>query len=110
MAKNNYNKMYKENNIPEEVLNEHFETEITPEDVIEKTVKDVVEEKPKNFKPFMGEVIGNLSLNVRKQPGGEIYKSIPDGAQVRVIEVVDDNWYKIESPVGYVMSKFIKKI
>lgn len=101
MAKNNYNKMYKETNT-EEVVNENVE--------VEAQVEEVVVEKPKSSKPFMGEVIGGLSLNVRKQPNGEIFKSIPDGAQVKVIEVVDDNWYKIESPIGYVMSKFIKKI
>lgn len=106
MAKNNYNKMYKESVVSEEVaVNENTSVE-EPEEVIEKPVV----EKTKTTKPFMGEVVGGLSLNVRKQPNGEIFKSIPDGAQVKVIEVVDDNWYKIESPIGYVMSKFIKKI
>ena len=107
MAKNNYNKMYKENETLEEVVKEKIEADEAAE---EKVVEKPVVEKTKTTKPFMGEVVGGLSLNVRKQPNGEIFKSIPDGAQVKVIEVVDDNWYKIESPIGYVMSKFIKKI
>ena len=60
-------------------------------------------------KPFMGTVTGGLNLNVRKTPNGEIIAVIPEGAQVRVLDDSVDGWYKIESPKGYVMKKYIKK-
>lgn len=90
MARKNYERVQDETNV-EEVLS-----------------KDAVVDE-KVTKPFMGVVIGGLSLNVRKTPGGDIVSSLPDGAQVRVIESADDKWYRIESPVGFVMKDFIKK-
>ena len=108
MAKRNYNRMYEE------------KQEATPaeEPVVEEAVADTPDEpieSPKEVKeepltkPFMGVVTGGLNLNVRRTPGGEIVAVIPEGAQVRVLEVIDSDWYRIESPKGFVMKKFIKK-
>lgn len=108
MAKKNYNRMYEE------------KPEATPAEelVVEEAVADIPDEPvalPKKVengpltKPFMGIVTGGFSLNVRKSPNGEIITTIPEGAQVRVLEVIDSDWYKIESPKGCVMKKFIKK-
>lgn len=60
--------------------------------------------------PFMGVVTGGLNLNVRKTPGGAIIGSLSDGAQVRVLNNDNPDWYQIEFKNGFVMSKFIKKV
>lgn len=127
--KQNYNKIYdKKNNAPVEIkqegldLDDAIETEITPEGVVEKTVKDVIvdsevgkvekpEKKDKVTKPFMIEVIGNLNLNVRKTPMGEIFTSLAPGAQAKVLDISEDGkWYQIESPKGFIMKEFTKKV
>lgn len=113
MARKSYDKMYEE------------KTEATPaeEPIIEsvkaepkvktakpaKKVKEVAEDIPA-IKPFMATVTGGLNLNVRRNPGGEIVAVISNGAQVRVLDEVDDEWYRIESPKGYVMKKYITKL
>ena len=106
--KRNYNKMYEEN----------LEAAPVEEPVVE-SAKAEVEETPKKSKkvaddipatkPYMGTVTGGLNLNVRKTPNGEVVHVIPEGAQVRVLDDSDRDWYKIESPEGFVMKKFIKK-
>ena len=104
MARKNYNKMYEENSKvapAEEPVVEPAEAELKVE------ASEEVKETPIT-KPFMGVVTGGLNLNVRKSPNGEIIAVIPEGAQVRVLEDLD-GWYKIESPKGFVMKKFIKK-
>lgn len=107
MARKSYDKMYdekkevKEATPAEEPVVEKAEAE--PEVVVKET-----KEEPMT-KPFMGVVTGGLNLNVRRTPGGEIVAVIPEGAQVRVLEVIDSDWYRIESPKGFVMKKFIKK-
>lgn len=127
--KQNYNKMYDKKNIEsleikQEGLNldDVVETEITPSGVVEKTVADVIVgnevgkvEKPKNkdkvTKPFMVEIIGNLNLNVRKKPMGEIFTSLAPGAQAKVLDISEDGkWYQIESPNGFIMKEFTKKV
>ena len=114
MAKRNYNKMYEENQEAapaEEPIVEPAEAE--PE-VVEapkkpkKEKKEVADDIP-SIKPFMGIVTGGLNLNVRKTPNGEIVAVIPEGAQVRVLDDSNEDWYKIESPKGYVMKKYIEK-
>ena len=104
MAKRNYNKMYEEN----------LEAAPAEEPVVESAkaepeveIAEIAEEIPAT-KPFMGIVTGGLNLNVRRMPNGEIVAVIPEGAQVRVLDE-SDGWYKIESPKGFVMKKFIKK-
>lgn len=127
--KQNYNKMYDKKNvesveIKQEGLNleDVVETEITPEGAVEKTVADVIvgdevgkveepKKKDKITKPFMVEIIGNLNLNVRKKPMGEIFTSLAPGAQAKVLDISeDDKWYKIESPNGFIMKEFTKKV
>lgn len=127
--KQNYNKMYDKKNvesveIKQEGLNleDVVETEITPEGAVEKTVADVIvgdevgkveepKKKDKVTKPFMVEIIGNLNLNVRKKPMGEIFTSLAPGAQTKVLDISEDGkWYQIESPKGFIMKEFTKKV
>lgn len=111
MARKSYDKMYdekkevKEAAPAEEPIIESAEAE--PE--IETAKESEVVKEIAVIKPFMGIVTGGLNLNVRRTPGGEIVAVIPEGAQVRVLEVVDSDWYRVESPKGFVMKKFIKK-
>lgn len=106
--KQNYNKMYDKKNA----------TDVEEKVVTEEPVVEEIKEEPKPEKkervqklPFMVEIIGNLNLNVRKTPNGEIVTSIPDGAQARVMEISEDgNWYFIESPKGYIKKEFTKKV
>lgn len=119
MKNNNYHKAYdnkKEENKATDVV---IETEVTPDRVIEKTIEDVLEESPvfptvkkETVKtPFMAEVIGSLNLNVRKKPNGEIFTSLAPGANIRVLDISEDGeWYQIESPKGFIMKKFTKKV
>lgn len=109
MARKNYDKMYEEKKEAapaEEPIVESAKAE--PEVEIPEEPK-VAEEIPAT-KPFMGIVTGGLNLNVRRIPGGEIIAVIPEGAQVRVLDDSEDGWYRIESPKGFVMKKFIKKL
>ena len=57
-----------------------------------------------------GKVIGGLNLNVRKKPEayGEIIGTVRDGAAVQIIETVNEEWYHIASPNGYVMKKYVQ--
>ena len=110
MAKKNYNELYK-SSIPAEEAAPAEEPVVEAAPAEEEEVKEeTTEKKTKKAKmPFMGIVTGGLNLNVRKTPAGEIIATVADGAQVRVLEDVNDDWYKIESPAGFVMKKFIKK-
>lgn len=119
--KNNYHKAYVNKDESVEIKQEGLkvddvvETEVTPEGIVEKTVEDVINEKLKKeekvTKPFMAEVIGSLNLNVRKTPNGEIFTSLAPGANVKVLDISEDKeWYQIESPKGFVMKKFTKKV
>lgn len=98
----NYNKMY-DNKSEEPVVM----TEVTPDEVIETTVEDIVKENRSKKIPSSGKVIGG-SLNVRIKPNGNIKTVILEGSIVKIIEE-DGDWYKIASPTdGYVMKKFIE--
>ena len=88
------------------------------EPVVESAEAEVVEEiaeEPKvaedipATKPFMGSVTGGLNLNVRRTPNGEIISVLSEGAKVRILDDSNPDWYKIESPEGFVMKKYIKK-
>lgn len=115
MPRRNYNKMYeeatevKEAAPAEEPIVESAEAEPVEEEIVEKPKKTKVADDIPATKPFMGTVTGGLNLNVRRTPGGEIVAVIPEGAQVRVLDDSDDGWYRIESPKGFVMKKYIKK-
>lgn len=129
--KKDYSKMYEKKNVDKVDIKQEglkiddvVETEITPEGPVEKTVIDVINEAPNNItieepkkkeekitKPFMVEITGNLNLNVRKKPMGDIITSLAPGAQARVLEASEDGeWYQIESPKGYIMKKYTKKV
>ena len=99
MAKKSYDKMY-QSSIPEEAA-----------PVEEPVVEEAPKKTTKKAKvPYMGKVVGGLNLNVRKTPAGSIIGSLSDGAQVRVLNDDDPEWYKIESPAGFVMKKFVEKV
>lgn len=113
--KTNYNKAYeRKNKVENEVLDPVIEAEVTPEEteVVEEVKEEVAPKREKIQKfPFMIEVIGDLALNVRKTPNGEIFKSIPNGANAKVLEISEDGeWYLIESPKGFIKKEFTKKV
>jgi uncharacterized protein YgiM (DUF1202 family) len=78
----------------------------------EEKIEDVSLPKNEVEKKTMqaGKVIGGLNLNVRKQPSvnGEIVGTVRDGAAVQIIETVNEEWYHIASPSGYVMKKYVQ--
>lgn len=107
MARRSYDRMYKnydaeENNKIAKVVEEKEEK---IEDV-SLPRKNEVEKKTLQA----GKVIGGLNLNVRKQPStnGEIVGTVRDGAAVQIIEIVNEEWYHIASPSGYVMKKYVQ--
>ena len=94
----NYDKMYEE--AKEETKVEEPVVEETP-------VEDVPIPKPSKKKEKFGSVVGG-SLNVRKTPGGDIIKVLPDKENI-TINSEDGDWFKIIAPIeGYVMKKFIE--
>lgn len=109
MARRSYDRMYKSYDQMEEVkLPEK-------EEKIEEPVKEEVKvEEPVEKKPVIvrGKVTGGLSLNVRNQPStmGQIISSLKDGDKVIIVDESYADWYKIQSPEGFVMRKFIEKI
>jgi uncharacterized protein YgiM (DUF1202 family) len=99
MTRRNYDQMYRE------MEREDFKN-VEPVKVKEEEVKPVVEEKKPTV--YVGTVTGGLNLNVRKQPNGEVVASLKDGEKVMIKDDSNPDWYKIDSPEGYVMKKFIK--
>ena len=104
MARRSYDRMYKnydaeENNKIAVVKEEKIEDVSLPK-------RTEVEKKTMQA----GKVIGGLNLNVRKQPSamGEIVGTVRDGAAVQIIETVNEEWYHIASPSGYVMKKYVQ--
>lgn len=104
MARRSYDRMYKnydaeENNKIAVVKEEKIEDVSLPQ-------KKEAEKKAMQA----GKVIGGLNLNVRKQPStaGEIVGTVRDGAAVQIIETVNEEWYHIASPSGYVMKKYVQ--
>ena len=111
MARRSYDRMYKSYDPRED---QTFEDKKEKKETIKEEVK--IEEKkveePKKTSLIRGKVIGGLSLNVRKQPStvGEIIGSLKDGEKVIIVDDSYADWYKIQSPEGFVMRKFVKKI
>ena len=104
MARRSYDRMYKnydaeENNKIAVVEEEKMEDVSLPQ-------KKEAEKKTTEA----GRVIGGLNLNVRKEPkaNGEIVGTVRDGAAVQIIETVNEDWYHIASPSGYVMKKYVQ--
>ena len=126
--KNNYHKAYDKKEAALDIKQEGLkiddvvETEITPEGLVQKTVADFItgeevgtvttnKKEEKVTTPFMVEITGNLNLNVRKKPMGEIFTSLASGAQAKVLDISEDGeWYQIESPKGFIMKKYTKKV
>ena len=115
--KKDYSKIYDKKNNEEKIVKEEpVVIEETPveevkEEIKHEEVKEQPEKKEKVTKPFMAEVIGSLNLNVRKKPMGDVFTNIAPGAQVKVLEISEDGeWYQIESPKGFIMKKFTKKV
>ena len=123
--KNNYNAMYKSSIKDEDetpVIEETAPVE-EPAVVAEEVLEDVKIEEPKVEEEKIEEtpvkvessekngiVTGSLSLNVRKEPNGDIIKTIAPNEKV-IIKDEDGDWFKISSPVeGFVMKKFINVI
>lgn len=106
MARRNYDRMYRTNDVEE---NKTIEIEEEPKKVEEDSLPEVNIEAEKTTN-YTGKVIGGLSLNVRKQPSidGEIIDTIKDGVVVTITEDVNNEWYHITSPDGYVMKRFIE--
>ena len=101
MARRSYDRMYKNRDKREndKVVSEEKTEEIS-------LPKDEVEKKT----PETGTVIGGLNLNVRQEPSanGKIITTIRDGARVEIVEIVNEEWYHIASPNGYVMKKYVQ--
>ena len=111
MARRSYDRMYKSyEEEKEEIKLPEKEKE---EPVVEIKEEEKVEEPVKKENPVMrGKVIGGLSLNVRQQPStsGVIVSSLKDGEKVVIVDDSYADWYKIKTPEGFVMRKFIEKI
>ena len=105
MARRNYDRMYK-NFDPEE------NNRIAKVEIGEKKEEISLPQKEVEKKTMTqtGRVIGGLNLNVRKKPeaNGEIIDTVRDGASVEIIETVNEEWYHITSPNGYVMKKYVQ--
>lgn len=113
MARRSYDRMYKSYDPRED---QTFEDKKEKKEMIKEDVKieeKKAEEPVKKEKPVIrGKVIGGLSLNVRQQPStaGTIVGSLKDGEKVVIVDDSYADWYKIQSPEGFVMRKFVEKI
>ena len=109
MARKSYDRMYREYDVKEFEKNLDTPKEEVKEEIPEKK-EDVKEEKVEEKKPssFTGTVIGGASLNVRNKPNGEVVSSVKEGTQIVIVDDSNPDWYKIESPEGYVMKKFVR--
>ena len=109
MARRSYDRMYKKYEEPVEEKVEIPEKKEEIKETIEKKEEKKVEE-PKKKTLIRGTVTGGLSLNVRKQPStaGEIVGSLKDGANVIIVDDSYADWYKIMTPEGFVMRKFVQ--
>lgn len=108
MAKKSYDKMYEEKKVNVAPAEEPKATE-TPDTIPEEKFETPKKSEAPLTKPFMGTVTGGLGLNVRNAPDGQIIAVLPEGAQVKILDNSNSDWYKIETPDGFVMKKFIKK-
>lgn len=107
MARRSYDRMYRDVEIGEN--NKIMKIAEEPEKVEDDSLPEVNIEAEKKTN-YTGKVIGGLNLNVRKEPSlnGEIIDTVKDGETVEIEEDVNNEWYHITSPNGYVMKRFIK--
>lgn len=119
MSPKNYSKMYNSDTKVDDVAAtpaKIMEENTTP---VEEPAKEKVTEPKKETKKKAstdtekkkvkdGVVTGDLNLNVRKEPNGEIIGFVSPGTKVVIKEDLGD-WYKISAPIdGFVMKKFIE--
>lgn len=106
MARRSYDRMYKSYDPREDQKFEDVKIDEKKEDSLPE--KKEVEKKTM----MAGKVIGGLNLNVRKKPEayGEIISTVRDGAAVQIIETINEEWYHIASPNGYVMKKYVQLV
>lgn len=106
MARRSYDRMYKLYDAKE---NKELEDVKIVEEKKEDSLPQVNTEVEKKAAQA-GKVIGGLSLNVRKKPmaTAEIISTVKDGATVDILEEVNEEWYHIASPNGYVMKKYVQ--
>ena len=107
MARRSYDRMYKNYDQREDQRFEDVKIEEKKEEI---SLPQKEEEKKTTMQA--GKVIGGLNLNVRKRPeaNGEIITTVRDGAAVQIIETVNEEWYHIASPNGYVMKKYVQLV
>ena len=116
--KRNYNQYYREPVVEEEKSEdlepvteaeevEKVEEEVKPEPVSAPVVK---EQKIEELKK--GRVIGAANLNVRDKAStnGKIVDQLRPGQGVLIKKEENEEWYKIQSPDGFVMKKFIELV
>ena len=103
MARRSYDRMYKNEELEENKI-ENVEIEEKKEEI--SLPQKEVEKKAMET----GRVIGGLNLNVRNVPeaNGDVIDTVRDGASVDIIETVNEEWYHIASPNGYVMKKYVQ--
>ena len=109
MARKSYDRMYREYDRNEfEKNNEEPKKEVElKEEIPEEKEEDVVKEE-KKATSITGTVIGGASLNVRNKPNGDVINSIKEGTNITIVDESNPEWFKIESPEGYVMKKFVR--
>ena len=105
MARRSYDRMYKNYDAEEKNELEDVKLEEKKEDSLPQVNTEAEKKAPQT-----GKVIGGLNLNVRKSPvaNGEIIDTVRDGATVQILEIVNEEWYHITSPNGYVMKKYVQ--
>ena len=107
MARRSYDRMYKNYDAEE---NNKIEKVVEEEKIEDVSLPQEKEAEKKTLQA--GRVIGGLNLNVRKQPkaDGEIIDTVKDGVTVQIMETINEEWYHIASPNGYVMAKYVQII
>lgn len=90
----------------EEVKEDQVVEEVKEEEPIVEETPKVEETKKLKLVPEFGKVTASL-LNVRKEPNGEIVKTLKANEQVSILGEEGD-WYMIDN--GYVMKQYIQKI
>lgn len=80
------------------------------DEVVETTVEETMEMRTSSLETG---VVTCHSLNVRKEPStdSEILRIIPKDMEVKILEDVNETWYKVRIPeikTGFCMKEFIK--
>lgn len=117
--KRNYNQYYREPVVEEEksedlepVTEAEVEVEKEEEEVKSEPVSAPVVKEQKVEELKKGRVIGAANLNVRDKAStsGKIVDQLRPGQGVLVKKEENEEWYKIQSPDGFVMKKFIELV